>query len=168
VIRIEVDNEADVTRMVAAFTTLPVLATEDYEIFLAGGFGPGGNAAMLRAWRRDGKRGATEPADREDEAEVSNDPRLRPEAISQAAAFVGNLYAIDVTFDGNRSVPLAEYARILLGDDNPLICTARTGGREDAFAWLFTEADIPEILELAAVMIERWTAAGEQWGVPGD
>lgn len=103
-----------------------------------------------------------------DEVEVSSDPRLRPEAVSQAAAFVGNLYAIDVTFDGNRSVPLAEYARILLENDNPLVCTARTGGRENALAWLFAEADIPEILELAAVIIERWAAAGEQWGVPGD
>jgi hypothetical protein len=104
----------------------------------------------------------------ENEVKVSNDPRLRPEAISQAAAFVGNLYAIDVTLDGNRSVPLAEYARVLLEDDNPLICTAKAAGQENAFAWLFTEADTPEILELAAVMIERWTAAGEQWGVPGD
>lgn len=103
-----------------------------------------------------------------DATEVSNDPRLRPEAISQAAGFVGNLYAIDVTLDGNRSVLLTEYARILLENDNPLTCTARAGGRDDTFAWLFTEADVPEILELAAVMIERWTAAGEQWGVPGD
>lgn len=102
-----------------------------------------------------------------DEVEVSNDPRLRSEAISQAAGFVGNLYAIDVTLGGNRSVPLAEYARILLENDNPLTCTVKTGGRDSAFAWLFTEADTPEILELAAAMIERWTAAGEQWGVPG-
>lgn len=49
----------------------------------------------------------------EDGAEVSNDPRLRPEAVRQAAGFVANLYAIDVTLDGNRSVPLSEYARIL-------------------------------------------------------
>ena len=103
-----------------------------------------------------------------DEVEVSNDPRLRPEAISQAAGFVGNLYAVDVTLDGNRTVPLTEYARILLENDNPLTCTARRGGRDTAFAWLFTEADTPEILELAAAMIERWTAAGEQWGVSGD
>jgi hypothetical protein len=102
------------------------------------------------------------------EVEVSNDPRLRPEAISQAAGFVGNLYAIDVTLGGNRSVPLTEYARILLENDNPLTCTAKTGGRDNTFAWLFTEEDTPEILELAATMIERWTAAGEQWGVPGD
>jgi len=97
--------------------------------------------------------------------EVSNDPRLRPEAVSQAAAFVGNLYAIDVTIDGNRGVPLTEYARILLEDDNPLTCTAKAG---DVFAWLFTEADVPEILALAVAVIERWAAAGEQWGVPGD
>jgi hypothetical protein len=103
-----------------------------------------------------------------DEAEVSNDPRLRAEAVSQAAGFVGNLYAIDVTLDGNRSVPLTEYARVLLEDDNPLACTAKAGGRDNAFAWLFTEADVPEILEAAATVIEKWTAAGEQWGVPGD
>jgi hypothetical protein len=58
-IRIEVTNESDVTRMVAAFTTLPVLLDSDYEVFLAGGFDPGGNAAMLRAWRRDGQRGGS-------------------------------------------------------------------------------------------------------------
>lgn len=104
----------------------------------------------------------------EDEAGVSNDPRLRPEAISQAAAFVANLYAIDVTLDGNRGVPLTEYARILLANDNPLTCTVKAGGRDSAFAWLFTEEDVPEILGLAATMIERWTAAGEQWGVSGD
>ena len=104
----------------------------------------------------------------ENGVEVSNDPRLRPEAVSQAAAFIGNLYAIDVTLDGNRSGPLAEYARILLEDDNPLACTARAGGRDTTFAWLFTEVDVPEILELAATVIERWTAAGERWGVPGD
>jgi hypothetical protein len=103
-----------------------------------------------------------------DEVEVSNDPRLRSEAVIHAAGFVGNLYAIDVTLDGNRGVPLTEYARILLENDNPLTCTVRTGGRDTAFAWLFTEADAPEILDLAAAMIERWTAAGEQWGVPGD
>jgi hypothetical protein len=62
-IRIEVTNEPDVTRMVVAFTLLPVLVTEDYEIFLTGGFGPGGNAAMRRAWRKDGQRGATNPTD---------------------------------------------------------------------------------------------------------
>lgn len=104
----------------------------------------------------------------EDGVEISNDPRLRPEVIRQAAGFVGNLYAIDVSLDGNRSVPLAEYARILLEDDNPLTCTGSADGRDKAFAWLFTEADVPEILEAAAVMIEKWTAAGEQWGVPGD
>jgi hypothetical protein len=101
----------------------------------------------------------------EAEVEVSNDPRLRPEAIRQAAGFVGNLYAIDVAFDGNRSVPLTEYTRILLENDNPLACTVKTGG---TFGWLFTEADVPEILELAVTVIERWTAAGEQWGVAGD
>jgi hypothetical protein len=104
----------------------------------------------------------------EDEIEVSNDPRLRPEALRQAAGFIGNLYAIDVTLDGNRSVPLAEYARILLENDNPLTCTVKKDGQDIAFAWLLTEADVPEILDLAAVMIERWAVAGERWGVSGD
>jgi hypothetical protein len=104
----------------------------------------------------------------ENEIEVSSDPRLRPEALRQAAGFIGNLYAIDVTLDRNRSVPLAEYARILLENDNPLTCTVRADGQDTAFAWLFTEADMPEVLGLAAVMIEKWTAAGERWGVSGD
>lgn len=60
-IRIEVTNEADVTRMVAAFTTLTVLLDSDYEVFL--GDGLNGGVMMRRAWRKDGQRGATNPSD---------------------------------------------------------------------------------------------------------
>lgn len=60
-IRIEVTNEADVTRMVAAFTTLPVLRDSDYEVFL--GDGLNGGVMMRRAWRKDGQRSATNPTD---------------------------------------------------------------------------------------------------------
>jgi hypothetical protein len=63
VIRIEVTSEADVTRMVAAFQVLSVLAGPDYEIWLVSGFGPGGGGGMLRAWRKDGQRGGTWPSD---------------------------------------------------------------------------------------------------------
>jgi hypothetical protein len=66
VIRVEVSSEADVTRMAAAFATLPVLAGCDYEIWLAGetlASQPWGAGATRRAWRKDGQRGATEPAD---------------------------------------------------------------------------------------------------------
>jgi hypothetical protein len=57
VIRVEVTTEADVTRMVAAFTTLPVLRDSDYEVFL--GDGLNGGIVMRRAWRKDGQRGGT-------------------------------------------------------------------------------------------------------------
>lgn len=60
-IRIEVTSEADVTRMVAAFTVLPVLQDSDYEIFL--GSHDNGTITMRRSWRMDGKRGATWPTD---------------------------------------------------------------------------------------------------------
>jgi hypothetical protein len=63
VIRIEVDNEADVTRVVAAFTILPVLRGSNYEIFLVSGSGPGGGAGMRRSWREAGQRGAIHPTD---------------------------------------------------------------------------------------------------------
>jgi hypothetical protein len=66
VIRVEVSSEADVTRMAAAFVTLPVLAGCDYEIWLAGetlASQPWGAGATRRAWRKDGQRGATEPTD---------------------------------------------------------------------------------------------------------
>lgn len=62
-IRIEVTSEADVTRMVAAFDVLRVLAGSDYEIFLVSGSGPGGGGRMRRAWRESGQRGGTYPAD---------------------------------------------------------------------------------------------------------
>ncbi|HEX3388836.1 MAG TPA: hypothetical protein VHT94_07345 [Streptosporangiaceae bacterium] len=62
-IRVEATSEDDVTRMVAAFTVLPVLLECDYEIWLVSGFGPGGGGAMRRAWRHDGQRGATWPTD---------------------------------------------------------------------------------------------------------
>jgi hypothetical protein len=63
VIRVEVDNEADVTRMVAAFNCLPVLLDSDYEIHLVSGFGPGGGASVRRSWRESGQRGALDPSD---------------------------------------------------------------------------------------------------------
>lgn len=65
-IRVEVTNEADVTRMVAAFQVLPVLRDSDYEIWLAGptlASQPWGAGCVKRAWREDGLRGATEPTD---------------------------------------------------------------------------------------------------------
>ena len=58
-IRIEVTDEGDVTRMVAAFQILPVLRDSDYEIYLASGHGPGGGGETLRCWRKDGRRGGT-------------------------------------------------------------------------------------------------------------
>lgn len=62
-IRIEVDNEADVTRIVAAFAVLPVLADSDYEVFLLPQVWPHDSGGMRRAWRKDGERGATDPTD---------------------------------------------------------------------------------------------------------
>ena len=61
-IRVEVGSETDVTRMVAAFTTLPVLKDSDYEMRLVDDSGSGGTA-MRRAWRTKGVRGATWPTD---------------------------------------------------------------------------------------------------------
>jgi hypothetical protein len=58
VIRVEVTSEADVTRMTAAFQRT-ALRDQDYEIWLVSGFGPGGGAAMRRAWRQDGLRGGS-------------------------------------------------------------------------------------------------------------
>lgn len=49
-IRVEVTSEADVTRMVAAFTVLPALQDSDYEVFLGG---------TRRSWRENGLRGGT-------------------------------------------------------------------------------------------------------------
>jgi hypothetical protein len=64
VIRIEVTSEADVTRMVAAFQVLPVLAGSDYEIWLVSGSARHGTRArMRRAWRLSGQRGGTWPSD---------------------------------------------------------------------------------------------------------
>jgi hypothetical protein len=59
-IRIEVTSEADVTRMVAAFAVLPVLAGPDYEIWLVSEIG---RWRMRRAWRTGGVRGGSWPAD---------------------------------------------------------------------------------------------------------
>ncbi len=104
----------------------------------------------------------------EDEIKVSTDPALRPAAIRQAAILVSDLYVIDVTFDGRRDVPRGEYTHVLFAFDNPLACTALTGSGVTSFGWEFTEEDVPEILEQADVMIGKWTAAGEQWGVSGE
>jgi hypothetical protein len=105
----------------------------------------------------------------DDEVEVSNDPGLRPAAIRCAAGFVANMHGIDVCLSDNRDVPRAEYTRILLNDDNPLACQVQGGERDgEEFWWLFTEADVPEILKAANLRIERWTAAGEQWGISGE
>ena len=60
-IRIEVTNEGDVTRMVAAFQILAVLRDSDYEIHLATS-GPGGGS-VRRCWRENGLRGGTSPTD---------------------------------------------------------------------------------------------------------
>lgn len=58
-IRVEVASEADVTRMTAAFQTLPALRDQDYEIFLLPLIWPHDSAGTLRAWRKDGLRGGT-------------------------------------------------------------------------------------------------------------
>lgn len=59
-IRIEVNREADVTKMVVALTALPYLADDNYEIYLI----RNEVELYLRAWRRNGVRGATNPTDR--------------------------------------------------------------------------------------------------------
>jgi hypothetical protein len=108
VIRVEVTSEPDVTRMVVAFTLLPVLLTEDYEIFLTGGFGPGGNAAMLRAWRRDGERGATNPTD----WDASDLPPMTVQEAVAAADVRPVRLSADLTMADGRTVhvPVVEAA----------------------------------------------------------
>lgn len=54
-IRVEVTSEADVTRMVAAFTVLPELRDSDYVTWLSRELVAG--PAMRRAWRKDGQPG---------------------------------------------------------------------------------------------------------------
>jgi hypothetical protein len=110
---------------------------------------------------------SAENDDSEDKIEVSTDLTLRPAAIRHAAIIVADLYAIDVTYDGVRDTPRDDYARVLFEYDNPLACAVKAGGRDYSFGWLFTEADVPEILAQADEMIVKWTAAGERWGVSG-
>jgi len=86
--------------MVVAFTLLPVLVTEDYEIFLAGGFGPGGNAAMLRAWRKDGQRGATTPTD----WDVADLPPLTVQEAAAIADIRPARLSADLTMADGRTV----------------------------------------------------------------
>jgi hypothetical protein len=69
VIRVEVTSEADVTRMVAAFSILEVLDGCDYEIWLTAG-GAGGGGAMRRSWRHGGVRGSASPDPRRRRGEV--------------------------------------------------------------------------------------------------
>lgn len=80
-------------------------------------------------------------------------PGLRAIAIANAADAVANLHFIDVIYAGDQ-LTLKEYAELFLEQDNPLPCyrPGNERGQPD-FNWLFTRADIPEIILLAAARI---------------
>lgn len=88
------------------------------------------------------------------------EPR-RAAAIACAARLVADLYFIDLIYDGER-LPLAEYAKIVLRDEDPLDCyLPGNRGPDPDFTWHLAQSDIAEIVLLAAAFIAE-TERG-QW-----
>jgi len=152
VIRVEVTSEADVTRMVAAFVTLPVLRDCDYGIFLVSGHGPGGGGAMRRAWRQDGQRGATEPSDWTPpplafDFEQPQPPERRVRAMHGEAANLlaeatAEIARLTAELDGRRDtpveyVPTAGIEAAMAADPNREdgAVLREMGGQRRAWAW---------------------------------